>query len=91
MKNKSKLHGKEQYKRTYVNEDLSNLRASMFRMAKECESVKSVSTRDGKIIARMRENDERVAIDSPDDLWKLGISEPDWKRLGMEQYQIGDF
>lgn len=71
--------------RVFVNEDLTPLRSTMRRMVQEQTGVKNVTTRNGKILAWMTDDPNRaVEINTPDDLNKVGIVAPDWKRLGMD-------
>lgn len=82
MINKKKLKGRE--RKVYINEDLTSLRATMMSLVKEQETVKNVSTRDGSILAWLTSGGRPVVINTPDDLLKVGISSPDWKRLKLE-------
>lgn len=82
MINKKKLKGRE--RKVYINEDLTSLRATMMSLVKEQESVKNVSTRDGSILAWLTSGGRPVVVNTPDDLLKVGISSPDWKRLKLE-------
>lgn len=83
MRNKKKLKGKD--RKVYVNEDLTSLRAKLMKMAKEQESVKNVATRDGSILAWMHSGGRPVVINTPDDLHKIGISNPAWENLDLGQ------
>ena len=82
MINKKKLKGRE--RKVYINEDLTSLRATMMSLVKEQETVKNVSTRDGSILAWLTSGGRPVVVNTPDDLLKVGISSPDWKRLKLE-------
>ena len=82
MKKKAELRKKQ--RSVYVNEDLTPLRNAIFNIAREHDSVKNVATRDGKIVARMKDRPDRpIYIDTPDDLSKIGVI-PDWKRLKLD-------
>ncbi|KAK4320801.1 hypothetical protein Pmani_008340 [Petrolisthes manimaculis] len=71
--------------RVFVNEDLTPLRSAMRRMVKEQVSVKNVTTRNGKILAWLTDEPNRaIEINTPDELIKVGIVTPDWKRLHMD-------
>ncbi|KAK3890935.1 hypothetical protein Pcinc_005102 [Petrolisthes cinctipes] len=71
--------------RVFVNEDLTPLRSAMRRMVKEQVSVKNVTTRNGKILAWLTDEPNRaIEINTPDELSKVGIVTPDWKRLHMD-------
>lgn len=82
MSNKKRLKGSQ--RKVYINEDLTSLRATMFSMVKEQETVKGVSTRDGSISAWLTSGGRPVVVNTPDDLLKVGITSPDWKRLKLE-------
>lgn len=81
MRNKKKLKNRE--RKVYVNEDLTSLRAKMMKLAKEQDSVKNVSTRDGSILAWMHTGERPDVINTPDDLYKIGITNPAWDNLGL--------
>lgn len=80
--NKKKLKGSQ--RKVYINEDLTSLRATMMSLVKEQETVKNVSTRDGNILAWLNSGGRPVIVNTPDDLMKVGITSPDWKRLKLE-------
>ena len=54
------------------------------KMVKEQEAVRNVTTRDGKILAWLVDKERPVVITTPDDLFKVGIESPDWKRLRLD-------
>ena len=59
----------------------------MFRLLKEHEKVKTVTTRDCKMIVRTHEKpDEPVTIETPEHLLKIGIRDLDWKRLKLDEF-----
>lgn len=83
MRKKGEL--KKKNIRVFINEDLTPLRSAMRRMVKEQAGVKNVTTRNGKIVAWLTEDPDRaIEINTPDDLSKVGIVTPDWKRLHMD-------
>ena len=82
MKNKKEL--KKKQKKIYINEDLTPLRSTLMKMVKEQEAVRNVTTRDGKILAWLKDKERPVEITTPDDLFKVGIESPDWKRLRLD-------
>ena len=83
LKNKAKLKGKN----IFLNQDLTDMRATMLKMVKELDTVKFTSTRDGKITVRLKANPEEIiVIDTLDDLWKLGVQDVDHKRLKLDQF-----
>ena len=86
LKNKNKLK-LDRDKKIYINEDLTPMRAAMFRLLKEHEKVKTVTTRDCKMIVRTHEKpDEPVTIETPEHLLKIGIRDLDWKRLKLDEF-----
>lgn len=56
----------------------------MLKIVKDQPNVKSATTRDGTILAWLTGKDRPVEINTPDDLFKVGILSPDWKRLKLE-------
>ena len=53
-------------------------------MVRICEDLKSASTRDGKII-RSLPNGTKAVISSPDDLFKIGFQDVDYKKLDLAE------
>ena len=50
------------------------------------DGVESAYTRDGKVICRLRDH-SRITVESPDDLFKLGITDVDFVALGLGNLQ----
>lgn len=75
---------KNKQRKVYVNEDLTPMRVTMLKIVKDQPNVKSATTRDGKILTWLTGKDRPVEINTPDDLFKVGILSPDWKRLKLE-------
>lgn len=73
------------FKDVYVSEDLTPLRFKLFQMVRKHEGVKNAHTRDGKIHCFMKNGGARVVIESPDDLFKLGFQDVDYKKLGLTE------
>lgn len=84
MSKKKELKKKE--RKIFVNEDLTPLRATLLKMVKEQPGVKGVTTRDGRILAWLTDSERPVQVTSPDDLHKVGIISPNWKRLRLDQF-----
>ena len=82
MSNKKKLKGRQ--RKVYINEDLTSLRAKMMSLVKEQETVKNVSTREGSVVAWPTSGGRPVVINTPDNLEKIGITSPDWKKLNLD-------
>jgi len=92
MTAKKNLKDKPIYKKVYINDDLTAMRAKLLGMAKECDNVEACFTKDGKIMCFLK-NDKRaikrpVVIETPDDLFKVGLDEVDYVRLGLRDFMI---
>ncbi len=87
MSNKKKLKEKEGYKDVYINENLTPMRAKLFATVRKCQNVKSAFTSQGKIICFLNDG-TRHAIESPDDLFKLGFDEINYKDFGLDAYTV---
>ncbi|CAG2247274.1 unnamed protein product [Mytilus edulis] len=74
-----------EFKDVYVSEDLTPLRFKLFQLVRKNDDVKNAHTRDGKIHCFMKNGGDRVVIASPDDLFKLGIVDVDYKKLGLTE------
>ncbi len=81
---KKRAELKKKQRKVFVNEDLTPMRVAMFKIVKEQPNVKSVTTRDGKILVWLTDKNRPVEIHTPDDLFKTGILQPDWKRLKLD-------
>lgn len=80
--NKKEL--KKKQKKIFINEDLTPMKATMLKMVKEQPGVSNATTKEGKILAWMAGKDRPVEVTTPDELGKVGITSPDWKRLRLE-------
>lgn len=80
--NKNKLKNMEQYRGVYVNEDLTLLRSKLLQYVKRQDGVESAYTREGKVICRLRDG-SRVTVETPDDLFKIGLTSIDFVALGL--------
>ena len=80
--NKNKLKDKVSYRNVYINEDLTPLRSKMLHYVKRQDGVESAYTREGKVICRIRDG-SRITIETPDDLFKLGLTNIDYIALGL--------
>ena len=82
---KKKAELKNKHREQYINEDLTQIRAAMLKMVKESPEVKNATTIDGKLLVWTKEDPTKsLVIESPDDLFKVGISNPDWKMLHLQ-------
>ena len=91
MKGKKKLKANEddRFKHVYVNEDLTVLRAKLFSFARNHPNVKGATTSEGRILCWLKSGsgDNRpTLIESPDDLFKLGLDQVDYKEFGLGDY-----
>ena len=90
--NSNNVHGQNgKGKEVFIAEDLTPLRFKLMLFAKKQENVKKVYTRDGKVICILKQKtmfdkEEVVVIENPDDLFKLGVGQPDLKDLGLGMY-----
>ena len=83
MKKKSEL--KKKQRKEFINEDLTALRATLFKIVREQSIVKNATTIDGKIFAWLNSDPSKaLIIETPDDLFKVGVSNPDWKKLKLD-------
>lgn len=83
LKKKSEL--KNKHRNEFISEDLTQLRAAMLKMVKERPEVKNATSIEGKLLAWTNEDPTKpITIENPDDLAKVGISNPDWKLLNLQ-------
>ena len=68
----------------FVNDDITPLRATLLKIVKEQDSVSNATTRDGRILAWLRDGNRRVEVSTPTDLHRVGVAIPDWKRLKLD-------
>ena len=88
MKGRKKLKDLEKHKgKTYINEDLIRLRARLFGFVKSLDSIDRCNTSNGVIHCNLKDG-KYTTVETPDDLFKLGMSQEDidYKRFGLEQY-----
>lgn len=78
---------KDKKDKIFLNDDLTLLRAKLFRYAKNLPNVKRANTNNGKIHCTTNA-DVHIIIDTPDDLFKLGVESIDYSRLGIQDYVI---
>ena len=72
------LKGKDGCEGVYINEDLTPMRYAVLRAAKSSSTVKRVSTKNGNIVCK-KKDDEYVTIASPDDLFEIGFNDINYK------------
>lgn len=83
LANRTKLKDVDNMKGVYISEDLTTLRVKLLNVAKKHDDVKNVTTRNGKIVCFMKSENKKIVIDNPDDLFKLGFDDIDYKALGL--------
>ena len=76
--------GPDVFKDVFISEDLTKLRFKLFQMVRKLDDVKHAYTRDGKIHGILR-NGSKFFIDTPDDLFKIGITDIDYRALGLAE------
>ena len=72
----------ESYVKVFINEDLTTLRFKLFHYIKSMDSVKSVTTRDGKMLCQTK-NGRKEVVENPDDLFKLGVNNITYTDFGL--------
>lgn len=90
MKNKKTLKDKPEYKNVFINDDITPLRARLLGFVKKLGPY-NAWTIDGKIFCAKKsppglhpsDRPKPVVIDTPDDLFKLGVTEVDYHALGL--------
>ena len=86
MKGRKKLKDLPDTKgKVYVNEDLTPLCSTLLSYAKSLDQVQRVNSANGRIHCNLTDGSHYI-LDSPDDLFKLGVTNIDLNRLGLSQY-----
>ena len=78
--------------KVFINDDLTPLRAKLLKLVKDLPITDKVWTIDGKIMCTKKTapghsqpgNVKPVIIESPDDLFHLGVENVDWAKLGLQ-------
>ena len=89
MKKRANLKG-TMHKNIFLNDDLTRLRSRMLSLAKQQEGVERVGTTpEGKIRCVLKKKvgqtqGQIVFLDTPDDLFHIGIDSPDLAALGIQ-------
>ena len=90
-KNKS-LKGNDDYQKVYINDDLTPLRAKLLALVKRLDNVDKAWTVGGSIHCTKKvlpgltpgvNHRPVIVIDTPDDLFKLGLEQIDFRSLGL--------
>ena len=83
--NRKKLKDIPEYSgKVYINDDLTPLRSKMMGYAKSLPNVKRVNSNNGKIYCNTDDN-KLVILESPDDMYHLGLDNLDYPRLGLDK------
>lgn len=88
---KKTLRGKEGYDHVFVGDDLTPLRSRLLGMVKRLDAVEKAWVIDGRIHCQLRsipglQPDERprpVVVETPDDLFRVGVTRVDYAELGL--------
>ena len=97
MQKRKQLKDKEPYKKVWVWDDLTPLRSKLLAYCRELEQVEWVSTtHDGRLRCQMKEPSGRsrrdgevgtvIFVETPDDLFKLGVDTVDFSRFGLGHF-----
>ena len=86
---------REKNNKIFINDDLTPLRAKLLAYIKNLQITEKVWTVDGKIRCTRRtvpgyhqsDNSKPVVIESPDDLFLLGVDSVDWAKLGLQHLE----
>ena len=83
LKNKKKFKDSDYYKKAFIHEDSTPLRARLFKIVKELPNVKSAFTREGIFHCSLHDG-SHCSVESPDDLFRLGHDDVDFNALGLQ-------
>ena len=90
MKSKKKLKEQSGMQKTFINDDLTTLRSRLYGYVRALPCVDKAWTVDGKIFAMKKsppgtnQEDQRPTIvETPDDLFRLGVDKVDFAKLGL--------
>ena len=73
--------------KVFITEDLMPLRYKLLMIAKHANALDYAYTRNGRIICGIKGN--TITIQSPNDLFKVGIDQPDLQVLELGPYVLG--
>jgi exosome complex exonuclease DIS3/RRP44 len=98
MVNKKTLKGKQGYERVFIGDDLTPLRARLLGTVKKLPNVEKAWVVDGRIHVQRKyptglDPDDRprpVIVESPDDLFRLGVNHVDYAALGLPHLAFGE-
>jgi hypothetical protein len=81
---RKKLKKSERFKTVFISIDLTKLRFKLFQLVRKSDDVKNAFRRDGRILGTLQ-NGTKFSIESPDDLFRIGVDEIDYKALGLAE------
>ena len=95
---KKNLKGKDGYQRVFINDDITPLRARLLGYVKGLGCVERAWTIDGRIHCVKKsplglaptDRPRPLVIETPDDLFKLGLDHIDYSALGLDHLAEGD-
>ena len=98
MRAKKNLKAKENMSKVFINDDLTPLRSKLLGYVKGLDIVERAWTMDGRIYCVKKAPaglpaDKRpptVVVESPDDLFELGVDDLDYGRLGLTHIAFAD-
>lgn len=82
FRRKKELKDHSEFSKVYIHEDLTMMRLKLYHYVKNLPTVKSVTTRDGKIVCFLKSG-KKTMLENPDDLFKIGETEIDHKLFGL--------
>lgn len=91
MLQKKSLRGKDKYNGVFIGDDLTPLRSRLLGYVKRIPNVEKAWCIDGRIHCQKRvptglppaDQPRPTVIETPDDLWKLGVDTVDYAALGL--------
>ncbi|KAK7473461.1 hypothetical protein BaRGS_00035290 [Batillaria attramentaria] len=95
MQNRKALKDRAPYQKVYINDDLTLMRSKLLYKCKNTSTVQSVrTTHDGKILCTMKSPPghtgpaKTVAVETPDDLFHLGVDNISYAEFGVDAYGV---
>ena len=98
MTKKKVLKSKAGYERVFIGDDLTPLRARLLGFVKKLDNVEKAWVVDGRIYAQRRaptglpqqDRPRPVIVETPDDLFRLGVNTVDYAALGLPHLALGE-
>lgn len=85
LKKKYRLKNSKENKNVFITEDLTVLRSRLVRAVKNIPNVSGIHTNDGRVHCTDSKG-KHVVLETPDDLFLLGVDNVDYKAFGLERY-----